>query len=153
MKQKLGNAYFRHIAANPIVFYENNAALFNEDNQYDNEQSEVNNSIIIHGNLHIGQFQYYFNDVNNERIFHIQQNKKLLAPFTRDLKRLATNLALIAYCKGFNSIEMIEILEAFTRQYIKVYYHRIIILKDNIRLKMIICIEIKNHFDFKNNVQ
>jgi salicylate hydroxylase len=113
---KAWHAYFRHIAANPVIFYENNTAIFNEDNQYDNEQ---NNSIIIHGNLHIGQFQYYFDDVTDERIFHIQNKKKVLAPFTRDLKRLATNLALIAYCKGFNSIEMIEILEAFTRQYIK----------------------------------
>ncbi|CAF4813409.1 unnamed protein product, partial [Rotaria sp. Silwood2] len=42
-----------------------------------------------------------------------------IAPFTWDLKRLATDLALVAYCEGFSDIEIIEILRVFIRQYVK----------------------------------
>ncbi|CAF0974349.1 unnamed protein product [Rotaria sordida] len=73
----------------------------------------------IHGDLHIGQFHYYFDDINNERIFKIRRHKKIIAPFTWDLKRLATNLVLIAYHQGFSDTEIIEILHVFIRQYIK----------------------------------
>jgi uncharacterized protein (DUF2252 family) len=116
---KAWHAYFRRIAANPIIFYQNNAALFYEDNQYDDETFLITEPVCIHGDLHTGQFHYHCSDVNNERIFHLRQHKKKIAPFTWDLKRLATNLALIAYCHGFSDTEMKEILRAFTQQYIK----------------------------------
>jgi salicylate hydroxylase len=116
---KAWHHYFRKIAANPIIFYQNNAAIFYEDNQYDNEAFLLTDPICIHGDLHMGQFHYHYDEMCNERIFYLRQHKKVIAPFTWDLKRLATNLALIAYCHGFSDIEMQEILQAFTRQYIK----------------------------------
>ncbi|CAF3661135.1 unnamed protein product, partial [Rotaria sordida] len=116
---KAWHAYFRRIAANPIIFYQNNAALFYEDNQYESENFEVTDPTLIHGDLHIGQFHYYLNDISGEPVFSVRQHKKKLAPFTWDLKRLAANLALIAYCQCFSDNEISEILEVFAQQYIR----------------------------------
>ncbi|CAF3526692.1 unnamed protein product [Rotaria sordida] len=116
---KAWHAYFRRIAINPVVFYQHNVALFYEDKQYYQETFQVMEPTCIHGDLHIGQFHYYFDDINNERIFKIRRHKKIIAPFTWDLKRLATNLVLIAYHQGFSDTEIIEILHVFIRQYIK----------------------------------
>jgi hypothetical protein len=115
---KVWHPYFRRITTNAIVFYQNNAALFNDDSQYDNELFELTGTTFIHGNLHVGQFLYHLSDVSQEPVFKIQRYTKTAGPFTRDLKRLAANLALIAYWQGFSDIEMIEILEMFTQQYI-----------------------------------
>ncbi|CAF4203418.1 unnamed protein product [Rotaria magnacalcarata] len=79
---------------------------------------QIHEPTYIHGDLHIGQFHYYFDDTTNERIFQIRQHTKKIAPFTWDLKRLATDLVLIGYYQGFSDIEMIEILKAFIQQYI-----------------------------------
>ncbi|CAF4590687.1 unnamed protein product, partial [Rotaria sp. Silwood2] len=116
---KAWHAYFRRIAINPVIFYQHNATLFYEDNQYDHETFQVMEPTCIHGDLHIGQFQYYFDDVNNERVLRMIHHKKIIAPFTWDLKRLATNLVLVAYYQGFSDTEIIEILHVFIRQYIK----------------------------------
>ncbi|CAF1151324.1 unnamed protein product [Rotaria sordida] len=116
---KAWHVYFRRIAANPIVFYQNNAALFYEDNQYESEKFEVTDPTLIHGDLHIGQFHYYLDDISGERVFSVRQHKKKLAPFTWDLKRLAANLALIAYRQCFSDNEISEILEVFAQQYIR----------------------------------
>jgi salicylate hydroxylase len=114
---KAWHAYFRCIAVNHTV--QNNAALFYEDSQYKNEQFEVIDPTFIHNNLHVNQFQSYADGITDECVLKIRRHKKTLGPFSRDLKRLATNLALIAYFQGFNSIEMIEILNIFIQQYIK----------------------------------
>ncbi|CAF1582714.1 unnamed protein product [Rotaria magnacalcarata] len=113
------HSYFRRIASNLIVFYQNNAVLFYDDIQYDRKQLELTSSIFTHGDLHVGQFRYHLSDVSHERVFKVQRYTKTTAPFTWDLKRLATNLALIAYYHGFSDTEIIEILEMFTQQYIK----------------------------------
>ncbi|CAF4125718.1 unnamed protein product, partial [Rotaria sp. Silwood2] len=113
------HAHFRRIAIDPVVFYRHNATLFYEDNQYDHETFQVMEPTCIHGDLHIGQFQYYFDDVKHERVLKIRRHKKIIAPFTWDLKRLATNLVLVAYYQGFSDVEIIEILHVFIRQYIK----------------------------------
>jgi hypothetical protein len=110
--------YFRRIASNPIVFYQYNATLFYEDIQYESEQFEVVEPTFIHGNLHVGQFDYYDDEVSSERFFNLRHYKKIVAPFTWDLKRLAASLALIAYCQGFSDVEIGEILNGFTQQYI-----------------------------------
>ncbi|CAF3570678.1 unnamed protein product [Rotaria socialis] len=115
---KTWHAYFRRIAINPVVFYQHNHALFYEDNQSDKDNFQIHEPTYIHGDLHIGQFHYYFDDTTNERIFQIRQHTKKIAPFTWDLKRLATNLVLIGYYQGFSDIEIIEILKAFIQQYI-----------------------------------
>ncbi|CAF4810386.1 unnamed protein product, partial [Rotaria magnacalcarata] len=67
---------------------------------------QIHEPTYIHGDLHIGQFHYYFDDTTNERIFQIRQHTKKIAPFTWDLKRLATDLVLIGYYQGFSDIEM-----------------------------------------------
>ena len=116
---KAWHAYFRRIATNPIVFYQYNAALFYEDIQHDHDTFEITEPTIIHGNLHISQFHYYWDDFCHEQIFILRKHRRIVAPFTWDLKRLATNLALIAYQHGFSDVEMIEVLHAFVRQYIR----------------------------------
>ena len=113
------HAYFRRIAINPIIFYQCNAALFYEDHQHDQDAFEITEATVIHGDLHIGQFRFYLDDFTGERIFSLRRHQRVVAPFTWDLKRLATNLALIAYQHGFSDVEMMEILHAFTRQYIQ----------------------------------
>lgn len=116
---KSWHAHFRRIAANPIVFYQVNSAVFYEDSQYENENFPVANSTYIHGDLHVGQFRYYIDDLNSQQIFSVGKHKKMIGAFTTDLKRLGSNLALIAYNQCFSDIEIVEVLEAFTRQYIK----------------------------------
>ena len=111
-EKKAWHAYFRRIANNSV-------AAFYEDNQHDGETFLVTEPSCIHGDLHIGQFHYHVNDINQQQIFHIRHHGKVIAPFTWDLKRLATNLALIGYCHGFSDIEITEVLQAFTRQYIR----------------------------------
>ncbi len=116
---KVWHPYFRSITTDAIVFYQNNAALFYDDCQYDNEQFQLTGTTFIHGDLHVGQFPYHFSDVTDERVFKVQRYTRTEAPITQDLKRLAANLALIAYYQGFSDTEMMEVLEMFTRQYIK----------------------------------
>ena len=115
--------YFRRIAINPIIFYQYNAALFYEDNQHDRDAFEVTEATVIHGDLHIGQFHYYLHDFTGERVFSLRRHQRIVAPFTWDLKRLATNLALIGYQHCFSDVEIVEILHAFTRQYIQSVMH------------------------------
>ncbi|CAF0907429.1 unnamed protein product [Adineta steineri] len=119
---KAWHSYFRRIAMNPVIFYENNSTLFDQDNQYEqiNQFNKNNDFIIIHGNLHIGQFQYYIDDKTNQQIFYIRNSQNIFCSFTKDLKRLGANIALIAYCHGCDSYEINEIINNFIRKYIKI---------------------------------
>jgi 2-polyprenyl-6-methoxyphenol hydroxylase-like FAD-dependent oxidoreductase len=116
---KCWHPYFRRIMSNGIVFYQNNAALFYDDCHYDSEQFEMIGTTFIHGDLHVGQFLYHASGVTDERVFKIRKYTRIAAPISHDLKRLAANLALIAYYQGFNDMEMMEVLEMFIQQYIK----------------------------------
>ena len=116
---KAWHAYFRRIAINPVIFYACNAAIFYEDCQLDFDALEISEPTVIHGDLHISQFHYYVDDLTHEHVFSLRKHKRVIAPFTWDLKRCATSLALIAYQHGFSDTEMAEILQAFTQQYIK----------------------------------
>jgi salicylate hydroxylase len=118
-EEKAWHPYFRRITTDGIVFYQNNAALFYDDCQYDNEQFKLSGTTFIHGDLHMGQFYYYFSGITNKRVFKVQRYTRTAAPITQDLKRLAANLALIAYYQGFSDMEMMEVLEMFTQQYIR----------------------------------
>ena len=116
---KAWHAYFRRIATNPIVFYHYNAAIFYEDNQHDHDTFEITEPTVIHGNLHMNQFHYYWTISTMNAFLFLRKHRRIVAPFTWDLKRLATNLGLVAYQHGFSDTEMIEVLHAFVRQYIR----------------------------------
>lgn len=117
-ESKAWHHHFRRIATNPVIFFQCNVALFYEDNQHDRDTFQINEPTIIHGDLHTGQFQYYIDEVSEQQVFIVRKYQRVVAPFTWDLKRLATNLALIAYQHGLNDVEITEILQTFLRQYI-----------------------------------
>ena len=133
---KMWRTYFRRITIDTITFYQHNTAIFDHDCMHDNKQWELSATTFIHGDLHVGQFLYYFCDVGHERVFEVQKYTRKAAPITQDLKRLAVNIALIAYYQGFNDIEIMEVLEKFTRQYIK----RVLLMEKSC-LKKAKCIE------------
>ena len=116
---KVWRTDFRRMTIDAITFYQNNAALFYEDNQYINEQFQLTSTTPIHGDRHVDHFLYYISDVSDERVFQVQQYIGATASITKDLRRLAVNLALIAYYQGFDDIEMMEVLDKFIRQYIR----------------------------------
>ena len=116
---KFWRSDFQNLTKNIVVFYQNTIDIFSADIQFDNEQFRAPQSTSIHGNLHTSQFICYFNDLTHEYIIKLKIFKKTFGSIMYDLKRLATNLALIAYCQGFNDVDMIEIIETFSRQYIQ----------------------------------
>lgn len=126
-QQTLGKRYetkiwrtdFRRMTSDAITFYQSNPALFDEDNQYISEQFQQTFTTFIHGDLHVDQFLYYLSDISDEPVFQVQKYVGAAAPITKDLKRLAINLALIAYYQGFDDIEIMEVLKKFVRQYIR----------------------------------
>ena len=115
---KAWHSYFRRIAINPVVFYQYNAALFYEDCQFDHDEFEVTEPTVIHGDLHIAQFHYYLDDTHHEHVYTLRKHKRVIAPFTWDLKRFSTHLALIAFQHGFSDQEIMEVLHTFIRRYI-----------------------------------
>ena len=118
-ESKAWHGLFRHFAKDPVTFYQNSATLFVEDTRHDDQLIQSISPTFIHGNLHLGQFEYFDDDVTQERRFQIRTDATVIGFFTDDLRRLAANIALIAYCQGFNTNEMLEILHVFIRKYIQ----------------------------------
>jgi uncharacterized protein (DUF2252 family) len=113
---------FRKMASSPFAFYRGSTALFYADVSEDKDPflNEKTSRVWIQGDLHAENFGTYMNGAG-KLVFDVNDfDEATLAPFTWDVKRFCTSLALIGYQKALSDKEIRDIVmvgaQSYTRQ-------------------------------------
>ncbi len=112
---------FRKMAASAFAFYRGTACLFYADLEKERHGGpyldERTGRVWIHGDLHAENFGTYM-DANGRLIFNVNDfDEAYVGPFTWDLKRLATSLALIGYTKAFSDEQISDLVRTYAAAY------------------------------------
>lgn len=110
---------FRKMASSPFAFYRGSAALFYADISQDNDPflNEKTSRVWIQGDLHAENFGTYMNGAG-KLVFDVNDfDEATLAPFTWDVKRFCTSLALIGYQKALSDIEIRDVIRIAAQSY------------------------------------
>jgi uncharacterized protein (DUF2252 family) len=110
---------FRKMASSPFAFYRGSAALFYADLSQDEDPflNEQTSRVWIQGDLHAENFGTYMNGAG-KLVFDVNDfDEATLAPFTWDVKRFCTSLALIGYQKALSDIEIRDMVRVAAQSY------------------------------------
>lgn len=110
---------FRKMASSPFAFYRGSAALFYADLSQDEDPflNEQTSRVWIQGDLHAENFGTYMNGAG-KLVFDVNDfDEATLAPFTWDVKRFCTSLALIGYQKALSDIEIRDMVRVAAQGY------------------------------------
>ena len=110
---------FRKMAESPFAFYRGSATLFFADVIQDHDPflNEKTSRVWIQGDLHAENFGTYMNGVGT-LVFDVNDfDEATVAPFTWDVKRFCTSLALIGYQKALSDIEIRAIIAKGAQSY------------------------------------
>jgi len=110
---------FRKMAADPFAFYRGSACLFYAD--LDEADDVVNDKrtsrVWIHGDLHAENFGTYMN-ADGVLVFDVNDfDEAYLGPFTWDLLRLVSSLALLGRQKAFPDESLRELANGYLNSY------------------------------------
>ncbi|MFN0215833.1 MAG: DUF2252 domain-containing protein [Saprospiraceae bacterium] len=110
---------FRKMASSPFAFYRGSAALFYADISQEDDPflNEKTSRVWIQGDLHAENFGTYMNGLG-KLVFDVNDfDEATLAPFTWDVKRFCTSLALIGYQKALSDIEIRDVVRVAAQSY------------------------------------
>ncbi|RMJ22590.1 hypothetical protein PHISP_06534 [Aspergillus sp. HF37] len=112
---------FRKMAATAFAFYRGSACLFYHD--LDQEQhggpflDERTGRVWIHGDLHAENFGTYM-DSEGRLVFNVNDfDEAYVGPFTWDLKRFASSIALIGYGKALSDEQITKLVKVYATSY------------------------------------
>lgn len=112
---------FRKMSATPFAFFRGSAALFLRDMVDLNDTSFLNDktrAVWVHGDLHAENFGTYMNSAG-VLVFDVNDfDEAYIAPFTWDIKRLATSLSLIGFSKALSDEEIELVLNKCLESYV-----------------------------------
>lgn len=112
---------FRKMAADPFAFYRGSACLFYADvaQREDRWADERTSRVWIQGDLHAENFGTYM-DGSGVLIFDVNDfDEAYVGHFTWDLQRFAASIALMCWQKALSDEEIGQLIEAFTRAYLR----------------------------------
>lgn len=112
---------FRKMAADPFAFYRGSACLFYADvcDLDDRWADERTSRVWIQGDLHSENFGTYM-DGSGVLIFDVNDfDEAYVGHFTWDLKRFVASIALMCWQKALSDEAITELIETFTRAYVK----------------------------------
>lgn len=110
---------FRKMASSPFAFYRGSTALFYADLSQDDDPflNERTSRVWIQGDLHAENFGTYMNGAR-KLIFDVNDfDEATLAPFTWDVKRFCTSLALIGFQKALSDYEIQDMVRVAAQGY------------------------------------
>ncbi|MFI1201304.1 DUF2252 family protein [Streptomyces sp. NPDC020883] len=114
----------RRMAGSPAAFFRGAAALFHHDLAASGAGAqgapyldERTSRVWIHGDLHAGSFGAYL-DATGRLVFGVTgSDEAYVGPFTWDLKRCATSVALLGHARGLSDARITELVRAFAASY------------------------------------
>jgi len=116
---------FRKMAASAFAFYRGTACLFYHDQAKDSQKdaakdpflNDKTSQIWMHGDLHAENFGTYM-DSQGRLIFNVNDfDEAYVGPFTWDLKRFVTSIALIGYSKALSDKQIIKLVQHYAKSY------------------------------------
>ncbi|WP_282793210.1 DUF2252 domain-containing protein [Streptomyces sp. CC224B] len=120
---------FRKMAASAFAFYRGTAALFYHDLEREHAGrgedgahtgpylDDRTGRVWIHGDLHAENFGTYM-DAQGRLIFNVNDfDEAYVGPFTWDLQRFATSLALIGYTKALSDEQITALVGTYAAAY------------------------------------
>lgn len=110
---------FRKMSESAFAFYRGAAALFYADVSRDDDPflNDKTSRVWIQGDLHAQNFGTYMNSTGT-LIFDVNDfDEATLAPFTWDIKRFCTSLALIGFQKALSDIEIRQLITVASQSY------------------------------------